>query len=403
MWNVFLAIRYFLEKRKEGFISFINITSVAGVALGVASLIIVLSVMNGFDEEVEKKIVGTYSHIMIVKEGGIAAHQEIAKMAETLPAVKSAAGFVTGQAVIRKDVEISGVLVKGIDTEKEKEVSDVVSYIAGADKELKGNTVILGTELMRNLGIRPGDTVEIIVPRSELDVDTREFKVIGGFSSGRYDYDANLALMEIAVAQDIFALDGSVSGVAVRLRSGEDVTRAKGELQHMLKFPYVVKSWMDMDRNLMSALAMEKKMMFVILGVIILVACFNISSSLMMMVMEKTRDIGILRSIGANSAGVSSVFFLEGFFVGSLGVVLGTSAGIFVANRVNQIAGLVKDWTGYEMFPNDVYYFSEIPSKVSSQDITTIIIMSMALTLAAGLYPAWKASRLDPVEAIRYE
>jgi len=402
MWNVFLSIRYFLAKRKQGIISFINLTSVIGVALGVASLIIVMSVMNGFDLEVKKKIIGTYAPIVVSREAGNIPVGDIPLIERSLPGIKKAAGFITGQAVLAKDGNVVGVLLKGIDVEKEKKVTDVLSYIKMEEEGLKGNNIVLGSELMRNIGAVRGDIVEIIVPYSIIDQEKVKFKVVGSFRSGRYDYDSNIAVIDLATAQKLYRTGDTVSAVAVKVPD-DDVVKMKQGLEAVLGFPYIVKSWMDLDRNLVAALAMEKKMMFIILGLVIFVACFNITGSLVMMVMEKTRDIGILKAIGGSSWGVSSVFFLEGFFIGALGISIGSIGGVYFSQRINDIAEFIQRVTGYEVFPSDVYYFSEIPVKVSSSDVSTIIVFAMALVLIAGFYPAWKASRLDPVEAIRYE
>ena len=198
-------------------------------------------------------------------------------------------------------------------------------------------------------------------------------------------------------------MDGAVTGAGLRVRDAMDVAEVKYRLQSFLGHSYTVKSWMDLDRNLVTALALEKKMMFIILGLIVMVACFNICGSLIMMVMEKTRDIGILKAIGATSLGVRLVFLLEGTMIGLLGIAFGGFAGVFLARRVNAVADLVEKVTGIAVFPSDVYYFTEIPVMVSYTDVATVIALAFALTVLAGAYPAWKASRLDPVEAIRYE
>ena len=374
-----------------------------GVALGVASLIIVMSIMNGFDAEVQKKIIGTYSHIVIMADGGITDPGRLVSRMESIDGVESAASFMTGQAVLRKDESVTGVLLKGVDPDAEGEVTDVIEYTSASPADLKGQTIVLGSELMHSEGIGVGDVVEVLVPYSATDMEKRKLRVIGSFTSGRYDYDSNLGIVGLGTARSMFRTGDTVSGIALRLKDGMEVNFVRDNIQKMLGYPYTVKSWMDLDRNLVTALALEKKMMFIILGLIVMVACFNISSSLIMMVMEKTRDIGILKALGANSMGISAVFFTEGAMIGILGVLTGGAAGIFLSNRVNQVADLIERVTGVVLFPNDVYYFTEIPVKVAGSDVVTIITVAMVLTLAAGVYPAWKASRMDPVEAIRYE
>ena len=403
MWTLFISLKYFLTRKKERMISLIGAISVLGVALGVASLIIVLSIMNGFDAEVRNKIIGTYAHMIVLKEDGITGYRDMVSRLESVPGVKSASAFVTGQAILKKEGFVSGILLKGIDTEKESEVTEVIKYTRDAGTRLENNTIILGSELMENENISAGDTVEIIMPYSVTDLERARLKVIGSFTSGRYDYDANIAVVGLETAQRLFRMRSAVTGIGLRVKDEMEVNALKPRLQSMLKYPYIVKSWMDLDRNLVTALALEKKMMFIILALIVMVACFNIAGSLIMMVMEKTRDIGILKAIGANSRGVSLVFLMEGAIIGLLGIVIGGFAGVFIARRVNVVADLIERMTGITIFPSDVYYFTEIPVKVSMPDVSMIIFVAMMLTLAAGIYPAWKASRLDPVEAIRYE
>lgn len=377
--------------------------SVSGVALGVAALIIVLSVMNGFDSEVKSKIIGTYAHVIIMREDGITDYASLVSRVEAVSGVEHASAFVTGQAIIKKGEAISGIILKGIDPQKESEVTKLISYTGESGDNLGPGTIILGTELLKNENINIGDMIEIFVPYSAVDFSRTKVKVVGTFNSGRYDYDANMALVDVKTAQQTFRLDNAVTGIGVKLTDANRAYAIKKHFQSILGYPYMVKTWMDLDRNLVSALALEKKMMFVILGLIIMVACFNISGSLIMMVMEKTRDIGILKAIGANGRGISLVFILQGMLIGVSGVTLGSFAGLYIATKINVVSNFIEKITGVAVFPSDVYYFTEIPVEIKNSDIFLIISIALFLSIAAGIYPAWKASRLDPVDAIRYE
>jgi lipoprotein-releasing system permease protein len=230
-----------------------------------------------------------------------------------------------------------------------------------------------------------------------------KLKLIGRFTYGRFDYDANIAIVDIKTADRLFRRENTVSGIGIKVQDEMKVGDLKKTLMDKFDYTYNIKSWMDLDRNLVTALALEKKMMFVILAMIVMVACFNICGSLIMMIMEKTKDIGILKAIGASSMGVSFVFLFQGIFIGLMGVLLGGAAGVFLAERINVAADILEQITGVTVFPDDIYYFTQIPVAISNNDVLTVIIVAFTLVITAGIYPAWKASRLDPVAAIRYE
>ncbi len=403
MWTIFLSVKYLFSGRKEKMISLVGGISVVGLALGVAALIIVLSIMNGFDSEIREKIIGTYSHVVVMSDGGIKESDGIIEQLESFPGVKNVSPFVTGQAILRGKDSVTGILLKGIDPARESEVTSIVTYSGDSASELGEGMIVLGSELMANELIAPGDVVEIVLPYSAMDMEKVKLTVIGSFTSGRYDYDSNIGIVSIATAQKMFRMEQKITGVGIKTEDGMKANSVRDGLNKELGYPYLVKSWMDLDKNLVMALAVEKKMMFIILTVIVMVACFNIASSLIMVVMEKTRDIGILKAIGANSSGIKAIFLFLGIMIGMLGTASGAFLGIYISARLNDIAGLIERITGVPLFPSDVYYFTEIPVRTSLTDVVTVVAVAASLTLAAGMYPAWKASRLDPVEAIRYE
>ena len=398
-WKLFVALRYFARRRKERFISVVSGISVLGVIVGVAALIVVISIMTGFDIEIKEKIIGTYSHMILLKEGGIKNVDEVINTLNEKEHIVASSPFMDEPAFVKHKNAAFGILLRGLDEKREPSVSNVKAYIDGGKLFFGKNGIIVGNELLKTLRLKKGDRITVFSPYSG---GKKKFTILDTFASGRYDYDANLAFTSLDSAKELFKRD-TVTGIGIKVDDEFRVNKIKDDLRATFRYPFTVKSWMDLDKNLMRALAVEKKIMFIVLTLIIVVACFNIASSLIMQVLEKTKDIGILRAIGARAKDVRTIFIFLGFLIGFIGVVLGGVLGITIAKNINYISDSIERFTGFELFPSDIYYLNSIPVKVDMADVATIAMLSLILATLASVYPSWKASRLNPVEAIRYE
>lgn len=417
-YELFLGLRYLKAKRKQFFISIITIISIAGVFLGVMALIIVLAVMNGFETDIKEKILGTYSHIILLKhgEGGISKYSALIEQVKGYKRVVSASPFIYNQVMLTSKANVSGVVIRGIDPDSTVEVTNIGRTIKegslgdlkpqGGDGTIAG--IIIGRELARHLGAFLNDPITVISPMGTITPmgmvpRMKQFKVVGIFNVGMYEYDSSLAFISLKEAQRFFDMGDAVTGIEIKV---DDLYKAKevaGIIQGDLGFPYWTKDWMEMNKNLFSALRLEKVIMFIILFLIVFVAAFNIVGTLIMVVMEKNRDIAILKSMGATPRSIMKIFIIEGLIIGVVGTILGALSGLLAAINMETIAGFVERVLGFEVFPGDVYYLDRFPSEVNPVDVVIIVIVALTLCFLATLYPSWKASNLDPAEALRYE
>lgn len=392
-YEYFVSLRYLLAKRKEKFISIISTISILGVAVGVCALIVVIGVMAGFDNDLRDKIVGTNSHLVIEKEGGIEDPNSVIERINVFPHVIAASPFLNGQVLIVYGNQTNSIILRGITPSEEIKVTRIGEYIKkGSIKNLKGEGILIGSEFANKFNLDVGDAVPIISP---FDGKIRNFKVVGIFNSGMYDYDLNLAFVELRKAQELYGMETKVGGVGVKIDDVYLAEDLKMRMQRELGFPYWVRSWMDLNRSLFSALKLEKLAMFVILSLIIIVACLNIISTLIMVVMEKTKDIGILKAIGATNRSIMAIFTLEGFLIGTIGTILGVASGLGLSYLLEKYQ--------FIQLPRDIYYIDRFPVDVQFGDTVAIVIAALMISLLSCIYPAWQASRLNPVDALRYE
>jgi lipoprotein-releasing system permease protein len=409
-YQFFIGLRYLKAKRKQTFISLISIISVGGVALGVMALIIVIAVMSGFEGDLRDKIIGTNSHVIILKHGRAAMedYQGVIEQVRHVEHVLAAAPFIYSQAMLTSEQNVSGVVLRGIDPQLEAKTTNLGKNIIEGDlKQLvnsSGNDglagIILGLELARNLGVFYGDELNLVSPTGTLTPmgmapRSMRVRVVGIFSSGMYEYDSGLVYLSLKTAQDFLHMGDRVTGVGIKLDDIYQAESVADKLQKLLEFPYWARDWMEMNRNLFSALKLEKLAMFIILTLIIIVAAFNIISTLTMMVMEKNKDIAILKSMGATARGIMSIFMLEGLTIGLVGTFLGG------------IGGGISCWLAdkYKLIKlaGDVYYMNYLPFKMRPLDLVIICMASILISFLATLYPSWQASKLDPAVALRYE
>jgi lipoprotein-releasing system permease protein len=422
-----VGLRYLKSRRRQTFISLISVISVGGVAVGVMVLIVVLAVMSGFETSLKDKILGINSHIWILPQipGRLEGYQDIVTRVAALPHVTFAAPFTTHEVMLVAEGHVSGTVVRGIDPDRTNQMTDLTRHMHGQELRTLLETplpppgeapaipaahrgIVLGKELARHLSVFPGQQVMITSPLGVLTPagimpNMRGFTVTGTFDTGMYEYDAKLALMSLRQAQDFFELGDAVHGVEVKVDNIYRVHAVEEAISSLLGPAFWTRNWMQMNRNLFAALRQEKVLMFIILVLIILVAAFNIVSTLIMLVMEKQADIAILKAMGARNAGIYKIFMLEGIIIGVVGTVLGGLGGLVFAWNLQTIAGAVERLLGIQFFAPDVYFLDKLPVQIHTVDVALIVLTAIVVSFCATLYPAWNASRLDPVVALRYE
>lgn len=425
-----IGLRYLRARRKQAFISLITWISIGGVMVGVMTLLIVLAVMSGFEEDLRGKILGTNSHIVILEptNSGIEDYSAVIKKVEAIDRVVSAAPFIYSQVMLTSDTNVSGVVIRGIDPELEGKVTSLVENLKEGDIKLLGASfspdgnstivpqpltpdgnkamigslggIVIGKELARNLGTFRGQEITVISPLGNMTPmgmipRMKKFKVVGIFESGMFEYDTSLAFISLENAQRFFNLGDRVTGIEVKIDDIYRADKVARNIQKVLGFPYWTRDWMQMNKSLFSALKLEKIVMFIILVLIILVAAFNIISTLIMVVMEKGKDIAILKSMGATRRSIMKIFMVEGAVIGIVGTILGCLGGWLVCQLL--------DTYQFIKLPGDVYYLDTLPVKMELFDFVSVALSAVGITLLATFYPSWNAARMNPVEAIRYE
>ncbi|MDR2508377.1 MAG: lipoprotein-releasing ABC transporter permease subunit [Candidatus Accumulibacter sp.] len=411
-FELVIGLRYIRAKRRNHFISFISLISMLGIALGVAALIIVLSVMNGFQSELRERILSVVSHVQITGlDGGMADWESVARQASSAPGVVASAPYVQEQGMLSSGASVRGTVIRGILPDSEDKVADFRPHMRRGQLEslVPGEfSIILGRELARALEVSVGDKITLIAPRGAVTPAgimprLKTFTVSGIFEAGMIEFDSGLALIRLEDAQKLYRLEDRVSGVRLKLDDLFNAPFVTRYLVNNLNSPAYISDWTRSHANFFHAVQIEKNMMLIILSLIVAVAAFNLVSTLVMAVTDKRPDIAILRTLGASSGSVMTIFIVQGALTGFIGLVLGILLGVSGALNIEAIVPVIERMLGVQLWSPEVYYISSLPSELQWRDVFIITCVSFALSLMATLYPSWSASRVNPAEALRYE
>ncbi|HNZ55763.1 MAG TPA: lipoprotein-releasing ABC transporter permease subunit [Methylophilaceae bacterium] len=413
-FELFVGWRYTRAKRKNHFTSFISITSMVGIALGVAVLIIVLSVMNGFGTELRNRILGVASHMQVTGiNSPLSNWQNVVEQAKTVPQVKAAAPYVMGQGMLSFGQYAQGAIVRGIVPAQEVQVAELGNKMkVGKLDDLRAGEfgIVLGIDLARYLGAELGDKVMLMTPNGQatpagMVPRMKQFKLVGVFEMDMKEYDGNLALIHIEDAAKLYRMGDDVSGVRLKLDDPFHASEVSPLLSLALSGQqnYYISDWVDENPNFFAALKMEKRVMFIIMALVVAVAAFNIVSTLIMAVTDKRADIAIMRTLGASPSSIMQIFVVQGALIGVIGTLAGVILGVLVALNIDVIVPFIEHVFGIQFLDKDVYMITSVPSQLLWSDVLVIMLTSFVLSLLATLYPSWKAARMNPAEALRYE
>ncbi|MFK8012891.1 MAG: lipoprotein-releasing ABC transporter permease subunit [Marinicellaceae bacterium] len=409
---LFIGLRYTRAKRKNHFISFISMISMAGIAIGVMTVIVVISVMNGFDKELKERMLGSVSHATISSYGNEYIHgwQDALTIANNEEGVVSSAPYVSSEAMLQ-GYRTNGALIQGIDPNYEKKVTQIsenMEYGSLDDLQAGEFNIILGTDLATILGVGPGEKITVYIPQFKTTAvgimpRMKRFTVVGTFEMGAYEYDSKLALIHLQDAQKLEKTNGGIEGIRIKTTDLMQAPKIAYHLSEKLGGFYRVRDWTQENSNFYQATQQERIVMFIILSMIVAVAAFNILSTMVMLVTEKNSDIAILRTLGMSSSQVMSIFMISGIVIGSIGTIIGTILGLVISINVSSIIAWLEDYFKTDFMSSDVYYISDITADIQQADVISIVVVAFGLSILATIYPAWRASRIQPAEALRYE